>query len=38
MITATVLAVFMVPIFFVVVMRFLSRGQRTSKPELADAA
>ncbi|MHB2205345.1 multidrug efflux RND transporter permease subunit [Methylobacterium sp. CM6257] len=38
MITATVLAVFMVPIFFVVVMRFLSRGQRTRKSELADAA
>ncbi|WP_289015693.1 multidrug efflux RND transporter permease subunit [uncultured Methylobacterium sp.] len=38
MITATVLAVFMVPVFFVVVMRFFSRGRTSETPKLADAA
>ena len=38
MITATVLAVFMVPVFFVVVMRFFSREKTSNKRQLADAA
>jgi multidrug efflux pump len=38
MITATILAVFMVPVFFVVVMRFFSREKTSGKPKLVDAA
>ncbi|WP_407530695.1 multidrug efflux RND transporter permease subunit [Methylobacterium oryzisoli] len=38
MITATVLAVFMVPVFFVVVMRFFTREKTSDKPQLSDAA
>ncbi|MGF3021501.1 multidrug efflux RND transporter permease subunit [Methylobacterium aquaticum] len=37
MITATVLAVFWVPIFFVVVMRTLGRDRSDAKPALAEA-
>ena len=38
MITATVLAVFWVPIFFVVVMRTLGRERTAAQPALAEAA